>query len=136
MPDVRTLARLLEACGFRLVIDLEPVRRPGRTGRESAVARPPAIPDDLDDSATDKASGVVELPLRVQWSGPRRTYDLDDRADRKRVYELVLREGTEDDVRRFVRRTDLEDLWDDLVLPENVRSAWETWLSRRRTRRC
>lgn len=135
VPDVRTLARLLEACGFRLVIDLEPASRPGRTGRESAVARPPAIPDDLDDT-TDKASGVVELPLRVQWSGPRRSYDLDHRADRKRVYELVLREGTEDDVRRFVRLAHLEDLWDELVLPENVRRAWESQLNERRARRC
>lgn len=35
----------------------------GRTGQESAVARPAAIPDDLDDPLIEKAVGVVELPL-------------------------------------------------------------------------
>lgn len=135
VPDVRTLARLLEACGFRLVLDAEPVGR-GRSGHESAVRRPPAIPDDADDPSVEKASGLVELPLRVQWSGPRRSFDLDDRNDRRRVYELVLREGTEDDVRRFIRLADLEDLWDELVLPDHVRAAWESWVNQQRARRC
>jgi len=82
------------------------------------------IPDDIADPSIEKATGVVELPLRVQWSG-RRRYDLSDRQDRARVYELVLREGTEDDVRRFVRLGELEALWDDLLLPPHVRAAWE-----------
>jgi transcriptional regulator with XRE-family HTH domain len=131
LPDLRTLARLLEACGFHLVLDLEPHPPVGRTGQESAVMRPPAIPDDLEDPSIDKASGVVELPLRVQWSG-RRTYDLSDRQDRARVYELVLREGTEDDVRRFVRPDDLEELWDELLLPPHVRAAWEQRITKQR----
>ena len=46
-----------------------------------------------------KASGLVELQLRVSRSGPPRHYDLADRSDRARVYEQVLSEGTEDDVR-------------------------------------
>lgn len=134
VPDVRTLARLVEGCGFRLVLGVE-AERPGRTGRESAVRRPPAIPGDLDDVSIDKAAGVVELPLHVQWSG-RRSYDLSDRADRARVYELVLREGTEDDVRRFVRLDELVELWDDLLLPAHVRAAWEQWLADRRVVPC
>lgn len=124
IPDLRTLVRLVEACGFHMVLDLEPQRPSGRTGRESAVARPPAIPDDIADPSIEKATGVVELPLRVQWSG-RRRYDLSDRQDRARVYELVLREGTEEDVRRFVRLDELEELWDDILLPPHVRAAWE-----------
>jgi len=139
VPDVRTLARLLEACGFQLVLDAAPLatrRRSGRTGRETAVARPPAIPADLDDPKIEKASGVVELPARIQWSGPRRTYDLTKRDDRRRVYELVLREGTEADVRRFVRGEDLDDLWDELLLPAHVRRAWQDWLDRRRGQGC
>jgi transcriptional regulator with XRE-family HTH domain len=136
VPDVRTLSRLLEACGFRLVLEAEPVARPGRVGNESAVFRGPAIPDGVDDPAVEKAAGVVELPLRVQWSGPRRSYDLADRDDRRRVYELVLREGTDDDIRRFVRLADLEDLLDELLLPSHVRAAWEAWLHDRRARPC
>jgi transcriptional regulator with XRE-family HTH domain len=135
LPDLRTLARLVEACGFHLVLDLEPQRQigepGGRTGQESAVMRPPAIPHDLEDPSIDKASGVVELPLRVQWSG-RRRYDLSDRRDRARVYELVLREGTHDDVRRFVRLDHLEELWEELLLPPHVRAAWEQRITKQR----
>jgi hypothetical protein len=70
---------------------------------------------------------VIELPSHVRWSGPPRTYDLDKRRDRARVYEQVLREGTEDDVRRFVRVDDLLDLWPELILPAYVRQAWDRW---------
>ena len=65
-------------------------------------ARPVAIPDDLDRRDEPRARGVVVLPLRVRWSGPLRRYDLGQRADRALVYEQVLVEGTEDDVRWFI----------------------------------
>lgn len=132
VPDVRTLARLVEGCGFRLVLGV--AERTGRTGDETAIWRPPAIPHDLADPSVEKADGVVELPLHVQWSG-RRSYDLSDRADRSRAYELVLWEGTEDDVRRFVRLDALEELWDDLLLPAHVRTDWDRWLAAHRTSR-
>jgi hypothetical protein len=85
--------------------------------------RPVAVPDDLG-SSMPKASGRIELPLHIRWSGPPLTYDLDDRADRARVYEQVLREGTESDVRFYVEAGQLLELWDDLVLPPSVREAW------------
>lgn len=53
------------------------------------------------------------------------TYDMADRADRVRVYEQVLREGTEDDVRFYIDRDELARLFDELVLPPAVRRAWE-----------
>lgn len=128
LPDLRTLDRLLGACGQRLTVDVVPARR---TGRESATTRPVAIPDDIADSDEAKAVGVVELPPHIRWSGPPRTYDLDERRDRARVYEQVLREGTEADVRHFVRVDDLVDLWDELVLPDHVRTAWDRWFGAR-----
>lgn len=91
-----------------------------------------AIPDDVDALSVDKASGVVTLPLRVQWSGRPRRYDLADRRQRALVYELVLTEGTDDDVRSFIDVDELVRLWDDLVLPEHVRLAWSQWLATRR----
>jgi hypothetical protein len=94
--------------------------------------RPVAIPDDIDDRGLVKAAGVVELPSWVRWSGPPRRYDLTNRRERALVYEQVLTEGTEDDVRYFVVLDDLIDLWDDLVLPGYVRTAWATWLEARR----
>ncbi|MGH9235559.1 MAG: hypothetical protein ACRD0R_19740 [Acidimicrobiales bacterium] len=91
-----------------------------------------AIPDDIDAPGVKKAQGVVELPLRVRWSGPARVYDLSRRADRARVYELVLAEGNADDVRRYVQLDELVELWPDLVLPGHVRRAWSEWLAVRR----
>lgn len=93
-----------------------------------ATAQVPALPDDLDSADMEKVGGVVELPLHIRWSGPPRHYDLTDRQQRARVYEQVLREGNDDDVRRFIRADDLIDMWDDLVLPRHVRQAWADWL--------
>ncbi len=91
-------------------------------------SRPVFIPDDIDDTSVPKATGRVQLPLHIRWSEPLPEYDLEDRVDRARVYEQVLREGTEDDVRYYVRLQDLLDLWNELVLPEYVRKAWSGWL--------
>jgi hypothetical protein len=48
------------------------------------------------------------------------------------VYEQVLREGNEDDIRRFISVDELIELWDDLVLPRHVRQAWVDWVVRHR----
>lgn len=87
------------------------------------------MPDDVDSPTIEKAQGVVELPLRVRWSGPPRNYDLGRRQDRRRVYELILREGNDDDVRRYIDVNELIILWDELVLPTYVRRAWLDWFS-------
>jgi len=97
-----------------------------------ATAQVPAVPDDLDIADVEKVSGVVELPLHIRWSGPPLRYDLADRRQRARVYEQVLREGNEDDVRRFIRADELVDLWDEVVLLRHVRRAWAEWLKRHR----
>ena len=89
---------------------------------------PPEIPDDVDDPRLVKARGVVTLPRRVNWSRTDPTYDLGDRQQRVRVYEQVLREGTADDVRQLIDINQLIHLWDELVLPPAVSSAWAQWL--------
>jgi hypothetical protein len=63
---------------------------------------------------------------------PSITYDLGQRADRIRVYEQVLREGTEDDVRFYVDVGELVELFEELVLPPTLRRAWADWLLRHR----
>ena len=60
-------------------------------------------------------------------------FDLGDVADRARVYELVLQEGTEDDVRFYIDADELLLLWDRLVLPPWVRRAWGERYARRRS---
>lgn len=72
------------------------------------------------------------LPSHLHWSGPSRTYRLTDRLDRARVYEIVLREGSESDLLTYVDGGLLVDLWDDLVLPSALRSAWAPLISRYR----
>lgn len=103
-----------------------------RSATLGPATRPVSVPENLDDPALHKASGRVELPLHVRWSGPPIIYDLNDRVDRARVYEQVLREGTEDDVRYYVDADHLRELFDDLVLPPPVRRAWAAWLERHR----
>jgi hypothetical protein len=103
-----------------------------RSSRLGPAARPISVPADLDGPELSKASGRVELPPHLRWSGGPLVYDMDERADRARVYEQVLREGTGDDVRYFVRADDLIAQWDDLVLPPEVRDAWAGWLAARR----
>lgn len=73
--------------------------------------------------------GIVELPLHLKWSGPR-TYDLRDPRQLRRVYEIVLREGTSRDIRRYIDRDTVLAVLDDLILPPRVRAAWEDWRQR------
>ena len=104
-----------------------PTRRSSTLGPAS---RPVAVPEDLDLVAGGRVDGRVELPLHVRWSGPVVTYDLAGRPDRCRVYEQVLREGTDDDVRRFVDLDDLLEMYDQLVLAPTVRRTWVDWFGR------
>ena len=97
----------------------------------TARVRPVAVPDDLSDLDGPPLRRVMELPRHVRWSGPPIEYDLSIRSHRISVYEQVLCEGTADDVRRFVRLSDLVDLWDELYLPDYVRQAWNRPLAER-----
>jgi hypothetical protein len=75
------------------------------------------------------ALATVELPLHLNWSAPGRVFDLRSRADRARLYEIVLQEGTPADILAYVDGALLVDLWEDLVLPRTVRSAWAPLIS-------
>lgn len=91
----------------------------------TARVRPVAVPEDLDDTAP--VDGVVRLPPWIRWSGSPVAYDLANPRHLRSVYEQVLREGTEDDVRQYLRASVLAEVWDDLYLPSYVRAAWEPW---------
>lgn len=95
----------------------------------SARERPVEVPDDLDDSAP--SSGRVRLPTDIAWSG-QPDYDLDDPQQLRRVYEQVLREGTADEIRAYVRASTLLEVWEELFLPPQVRRAWEPWVNAHR----
>jgi len=50
--------------------------------------------------------------------------DLADPIRRRDLYEIVLVEGTLDDVRELINGAELVRLWDQMYLPPWVRSAW------------
>ena len=94
------------------------------TQQTSARGRPIWVPDRLPRLDTAQALAMVELPLHLNWSAPGRVFDLRSRACRARVYEIVLQEGRPADILTYVDGALLVDLWDELVLPQAVRSAW------------
>jgi len=70
-------------------------------------------------------SGTVELPLWLFWY-PDRTFDLDDPATLRWMYQTVLREASRpEDLTSFLNGDVLVALWPDLFLPKGVRQAWE-----------
>lgn len=125
-PTLHTLVRLLGAMGQELVV--EP--RVEFTERRSRRSRPIAVPSRLPRLPIEHAMAVVGLPIHLDWSTVDRRYDLADRRQRARVYEIVLREGRPDDVMRYIDGALLLDLWGELVLPHDVRSAWAPVISR------
>jgi hypothetical protein len=76
-------------------------------------------------SAT-RVGGVVELPLRLDWSEQGR-YDLCDERQRNLMYERVIRESMRvEDLRAFVHGPTLAKVWRQLWLPRKVRTLWES----------
>jgi hypothetical protein len=76
---------------------------------------------------------VVVIPDHIDATNPRRVYDLDDPAERKYLYEVVLADGTSADINRLIARPLLLELWDGLYLSQEVRSAWAETITGLRT---
>ncbi len=119
-PTLDTATRILGAAGFDLAltprIDFHFVA--------SDRGRPVQVPTALPRLTLGGAFASVELPLHLNWSDRGRGYDLRDRRQRARVYEIVLREGVPADVLTYIDGAPLIDLRDDLVLPRAIREAW------------
>jgi len=119
-PTLVVAERLLAEAGYELTAEPRVVFHEHRGRRGHLVA----VPDRLSRLPVHEALATVTLPLHLQWSGPRRTFDLSDRRQRARLYEIVLREGGPDDIRTYIDGALLVDLWPKLVLPRDVRAAW------------
>ena len=71
-------------------------------------------------------SGVVELPLHLFWSAADGRFSLDDPAERREVYQIVLGEARQPgDLAAFLNSGILAALWPGMFLPGPVRQAWE-----------
>jgi len=119
-PTLQTASRIVGGAGFELA--LAPKVEFVAVG--AAGARVVLIPTALPRLRIGDALATVELPLHLNWSDRGRRFDLRDRRQRARVYEIVLREGGPADVLTYVDGALLVDLWDELVLPPAVRAAW------------
>lgn len=89
-------------------------------------ARDVPLPGALDELRGGLA-GLVGLPARIFWSGPDPRavrWDLADRGRRRDLYEIVLTEGTLEDIRGLVNGAELVPLWDEMYLPPWVRDTW------------
>jgi hypothetical protein len=86
--------------------------------------RPYTVPETLEE-LTGPTTGVVELPLRLDWSEQGR-YDLSDPKQLCLMYERVIRESmTVDDLRAYLNGAMLRQVWRKLWLPRKVRQLWE-----------
>ncbi|MER5324021.1 hypothetical protein [Streptosporangium roseum] len=83
------------------------------------------VPADLSELA-GPISGVVELPIHLDWS-EQRVYDLSDDSHVGLMYERVIREASHlDDLRAYLNHETLVRLWPHLYLPVQARNVWET----------
>jgi transcriptional regulator with XRE-family HTH domain len=125
-PTVDTLGRLLAEAGHELVV----VPVPRVVEHVTSRGRVVVTLSELPRLSMDRAFSVVTLPIHLNWSAPGRRFSLANRSERARVYEIVLREGTPEDVITYVDGALLVDLWDELVLPRDVRAAWSSVVGR------
>lgn len=94
-----------------------PLARPG----PRPVAEPPAL--TLLHGPT---SGVVHLPgsIYASGTGPARGFDLNDQGERIELYEIVLSNGTTEQIAEHLDPDELRRLWPRLWLAPAVRAAW------------
>lgn len=86
--------------------------------------RPYTVPDSLDD-LSGPTTGIVELPVRLDWSEQGR-YDLSDWRQRNLMYERVIRESMRvEDLHTYLDGRTLIGVWRQLWLPQKVRRGWE-----------
>lgn len=84
------------------------------------------------EPSTGPSSGIVELPLRLHWSDGSDRFDLADESERRLLYQIVLTEGSADDVRQFLHLPTMLKIWDQLWLPAAVHDAWDAWIAAHR----
>ncbi len=125
-PRWKTATRTLEATGATIDI-VEPIAWTWTTGR-----RPYPVPSGLWRLPLLDAFGRFVPGPHLWWSGAAPRFDLLDREDRARAYELVLREGQPEDIRSIIDGALLIDAWPDLVVPAELRRAWQLIIDRYR----
>jgi DNA invertase Pin-like site-specific DNA recombinase len=106
--------------------ELDPPRpAAARTRYQSRPGRPALVAARLAD-LHGPTGGTVELPLRLFWSDPDRTFDLSKPFMLRSMYETVLGEASRlEDLTTYLDGDTLIRLWPNLYLPKGIRRAWE-----------
>lgn len=125
-PTLDTLERVMAANGQHLVSapDLVFTRHRDRRGKTFYV------PDQLPRLPVEAALGMVVLPARVDWSPVGRPRNLAVRSERLLTYQVVLAEGTPQDIQHIVDGALLVDCWKEMHLPAAIRHAWQPLVDR------
>lgn len=76
----------------------------------SPTVEPLTPPGDALRHETGPVDEVVELPFHLYWSDDNNRFDLSKRARLRSMYQIVLTEGTADDVRTYINRALLIDV--------------------------
>ena len=122
-PTLETAERLIGRAGQRLVAEPVVTFKKVSTRRRTI-----EVPSVLPRLTPQRAFAEVELPLTLNWSEPGRIFHPADRRERARLYEIVLREGAAADILAYIDGALLVDLWPELVLPREIRGAWQPLL--------
>lgn len=112
-PTLATATRILRATGHDLAIQPRVGFDEHHTDRGEAFT----VPDRL-----------FRLPVHQAFARIRVRdvdYDLADRAQRRLAYQMILAAGKSEDILDHVDGALLTDLWPELILPAEVRDAWQ-----------
>lgn len=91
---------------------------------DRTASRPIVVVDDLT-RLRGPATGVVTLPIVLNWT-PRTRFDLASEAAQRSMYQMVLRDAlTEDQIETYLNWGLLRRLWNTLTLPRAIREFWE-----------
>ena len=85
--------------------------------------KPYYAPETLD-SLRGPDSGIIKLPQSVYW-GPDRLFNLSHWSALREVYQMVLQEGSVEDINDYLNRDVLLSIWSDLSLPPRVAHLWD-----------
>lgn len=121
-PNLETVERLIDVAGYELALQ----HRITFSKIEMARGRPIYVPDQLWRLDVNTLFEPVILPLALNWSRPGHEYEVRDRRQRARLYEVVIREGMPQDLMAYIDGALLIDSWNELVLPRNVRVHWQS----------
>lgn len=118
-PSLVVAEQIIEAAGYYLdlVTDVH-FRQVAAHG-----VRPFWVADRLWRGKLPECFAAVSVPEHAYKHGVQR-FGLRRRSSRRRLYEMLLRNGLPDELMDWIDDALLVDIWDELRLPKPIRSAW------------